>query len=502
ASLLDSVNFSQLTFLSNGIFLIAVVINLSIVAFIFASQKTKYLSVRTCNIATVLCCLAVGSIFFTLPEADIQDSASICAEDGYIRGFIVNAQLWGEMNDAIGSTVSAADAEFEYGFTTREATTDIKPNIIYIMSEAFWDVTLLPNITFSEDPIPTLHALGNEGISGNLVSPMYGGGTDNVEFEVITGFSLKYFPYQTNVYTTALKKPIPSIPRYLKSMGYQTLAVHPYEGTFFDRKEVYPLLGIDRFIALEDMKDTKVKGAYASDDFFADYIISEYKQAQKPVYMYNISMQNHWPYTTENYYSEYEIEVKSKETLTKDQLIALRNYTQGIHDADASLKKITDYFRTIKEPTVVVFMGDHLPVLTEQFGIYKDLGYIDSTFDDINTINERLLIDCQKILKTPYLIWSNYEIGSEKGKTLSASYLGSYVMSKIGMEIPPFYNFLLDYSNKVPVNRYFLAVDASGRPFLETPAAYNNYESTYENIQKNMMFGEQNQWTLFEVKQE
>lgn len=252
------------------------------------------------------------------------------------------------------------------------------------------------------------------------------------------------------------------------------------------------------------MPDAKRKGSYISDDYFADRIISEYEKAPKPVFMYNISMQNHWPYTTENYYQNYDIKVSSNKNLNRSEMIALQNYTQGIRDADTSLKKIVDYFKTVKEPTVIIFMGDHLPALTDNLGIYKNLGYIDSAISDSDLFkggtsisDETIMLQSQKVLETPYLIWFNYQTDLEEGKTISANYLGIYTMSKIGMGLPPFYNFLLDYSNKLPVNRYFLSIDASGKLYSDTPANYSIYEYVYMTVQNDIIFGNQNEIKLF-----
>jgi len=501
AGLLKDIDITQYNFLFNWVLLLLLAINIIIIIFIF---RSKFKVVRISILPTVISFAVIVAFIFITPKADMADTASICEKDGYVRGFIVCAHIWSQMNDNHIATASATDNDLQYEFASKKATTDIKPNIIFIMSEAFWDATLLPNVTFSEDPIPNLHALAKEGISGYMVSPTYGDVTCNVEFEIMTGFSLKYLPYQTNAYTTSIKKEIPSLPSYFKSIGYQTIAVHPYQNTFFSRNIVYPLMGIDRFITEPDMPDAKRKGSYISDDYFADRIISEYEKAQKPVFMYNISMQNHWPYTTENYYDNYDIKVASSKNLHKDSLIALQNYAQGIHDADVSLKKIVDYFKTVKEPTVIVFLGDHLPALTDNLGVYKDLGYIDSSISDSDLFkggtsisDETIMVQSQKVLETSYLIWFNYQTDLEEGKTISANYLGIYTMSKMGIKIPPFYNFLLEYSIKVPVNRYFLSVDVSGKLYNKTPGYYNIYEYVYQTVQNDILYGNQNNKDLF-----
>ena len=59
-----------------------------------------------------------------------------------------------------------------------------KPDIIVVMSESFWDPTLLPGTTITPDPMPNVRALR----SGSMFSPEFGGMTANVEFEALTGF--------------------------------------------------------------------------------------------------------------------------------------------------------------------------------------------------------------------------------------------------------------------------------------------------------------------------
>ena len=68
-----------------------------------------------------------------------------------------------------------------------------QPNIIFIQLESFFDLTMVKDLQFSEDPIPFFHQLQKETTSGNLGVPVYGAGTINTEFEVITGMSTEYF---------------------------------------------------------------------------------------------------------------------------------------------------------------------------------------------------------------------------------------------------------------------------------------------------------------------
>ncbi len=52
----------------------------------------------------------------------------------------------------------------------------------------------------------------------------------------------------------------------------------------------------------------------------------------------------------------------------------------GLTDADAALGKLTDYFAQTEEPTILVFLGDHLPGLSlgGEDTLYTRLGYASS----------------------------------------------------------------------------------------------------------------------------
>ncbi|MEG1550608.1 MAG: sulfatase-like hydrolase/transferase, partial [Ruthenibacterium sp.] len=110
-----------------------------------------------------------------------------------------------------------------------------KPNIIYVMNESFWDVSKLQGITYDRELTPTLTKLKNEGAYGLVYSPSFGGGTCDVEFEALTGFSIEHLPSGAKPYQQYVTKDMPSLPQYLKTKGYETLAIHGYNRKFWSR---------------------------------------------------------------------------------------------------------------------------------------------------------------------------------------------------------------------------------------------------------------------------
>lgn len=135
-----------------------------------------------------------------------------------------------------------------------------KPNVIIIMSEAFWDPTVFKELKFSEDPLPFFHKIQKDSQTGNLFVPVMGGGTANTEFEVLTGFSTQFLQPGIIPYVSIMNQPVESLASIMSANGYKTTAIHPYHSWFYNRDKIYNLMGFDRFIPMEFLGDFKQIG--------------------------------------------------------------------------------------------------------------------------------------------------------------------------------------------------------------------------------------------------
>ncbi len=107
-----------------------------------------------------------------------------------------------------------------------------KPNIIMIMSESLFDLTNLPGISYSENPLAYFQNYGENYVSGSIATEVYGGRTCQTEYEVLTGHSVYFTDPQNIAYMKLVNEHTPSIPKLLKEEGYKTFAVHGYEKAF------------------------------------------------------------------------------------------------------------------------------------------------------------------------------------------------------------------------------------------------------------------------------
>lgn len=358
-----------------------------------------------------------------------------------------------------------------------------QPNVIFIMNEAFWDPTLLPNVKFSEDPVPTIHQLQKESTSGYLLSPQFGGGTSNVEYEVLSGNSMSFLPSGSVPYQQYISKPLPSLASYFENKDYKSMAIHSYEGWFWNRENVYKQMGFESFKSKDHFDSPEYKGFFISDDEVSRSIIQEVDNTEKPMFIYAVTMQNHGPYDDDTRYKDGN-PIKAEGNLTNDARKILETYTHGAHDADQSLKMLIDHFKESDEPTVIVFYGDHLPMLGLDYDVYKQGGLIGAS-------GQWSLEENKKMHSVPFVMWSNMQLPKQQVPSLSDSFLGSFVLDTLQMEKPAAFALGDQLRQQTPGLLRDLVVDASGGLHQTVPEGSQDLVNQYRELQYDLLFGKQ-----------
>lgn len=299
----------------------------------------------------------------------------------------------------------------------------IKPNLIFIQLEAFFDPTILPNVTFSKDPIPFFRSLKERFTNGNLSVNVFGAGTANTEFEVLTSMSMQLFSYETHPFTSHVNKQVDSIAHNLKGYGYKTSGMHNNVGWFYNREDVYPRLGISKALFSEDMNTTNfvydVPGVPKDKELFKE-IINYTSSTKEKDFVIGITMELHGPYYL---WQGHDIKVTS-DIVSNENLAILEEYAYKLYEVDTALKSFINYYEQSKEPTMIILYGDHLPWLGDEKITYYETGYIDKA----ETIE-----NFYKMYNTPLLIWDNYRDENKEEITLGSSFLVPYVIKEIGL---------------------------------------------------------------------
>ncbi len=113
------------------------------------------------------------------------------------------------------------------------------------------------------------------------------------------------------------------------------------------------------------------RGIFASDDALTRYIIKEADNTEAPFFFFAVTLQGHGPYE-EHRYAKNTVEVDAP-TLSDAPTKTLATYTQGVKEADQSLKMLMDWAKKRRRETIIVMFGDHLPPLGD---VYTESGYM------------------------------------------------------------------------------------------------------------------------------
>lgn len=292
------------------------------------------------------------------------------------------------------------------------------PNILFVQLESYFDIEEVEFFTTSEDVTPNLHQMAQQYSTGYFKVPSIGAGTANTEFEVLTGMNLRFFGPGEYPYKTMLKdNTCESAATALAALGYGTHALHNNGGNFYSRSRVFNNIGFDSFTSKEFMNilQTTEKG-WAKDDVLLQHIEDAMNSTEQQDFVFTVSVQGHGDYPAEKVLENPKIKVEGIE----DE--ALKNrweyYVNQVYEMDQFAGNLVKQVEKRKEPTVIVFYGDHLPTL----GLKAE------------DLKGRYLYD------TNYVIWDNIGLAKED-RNIPAYQIAADVFDRLGIHSGTVFNY-------------------------------------------------------------
>jgi phosphoglycerol transferase MdoB-like AlkP superfamily enzyme len=345
-------------------------------------------------------------------------------------------------------------------------------NIIAILSESYWDPTLLPKLSWSNDPARLLHAGTTQNfVRGMALSPVFGGYTCNAEFEFLTGLSMAFLPRGSIPYQHHLHANIPSLASFFRHRGYKTTAIHPNDARFWNREQVFRHMGFDRFISIADFRHPEMAGPYVTDMALTEKILETLKNNEGSSFIFAASIGNHMPYDFDRFSRVSDFYVTSRQDIgfLPGQLDLIRNYAKGVSEAEKALYQLIDALSKPDQPeTIVLLFGDHLPPFGHGFSAYHAGGLVG----DENPVHWSLA-EHDLMHTVPYLVWSNRALRAQPPKDLiNFSTLHAYLVKLVGSGQSGFHRLLDDVATGGLVRGYAAAPTPSGRMRTNAHAAY------------------------------
>lgn len=376
----------------------------------------------------------------------------------------------------------------------REGSEEIKkpgkaPNIIVVMNESFADLKTLGGLKLSRDYMPYFRKLKNT-IRGYTYTSVFGGNTANSEFEFLTGNTLAFLPDNSVPYQLYLRSQVPGLTQTLKDQGYSpAYALHPYYNTGYSRYKIYPLMGFDRFYTSDDFSVfTDTVNYHITDEEDYKKLIEIYeknKKKDKPFYLFNVTMQNHGSYDGTLYETGNDVQIEG----SLGYYSRAEQYLNMIRMSDEALKYLVEYFEKVKDPTIILFFGDHQPDLDEEF-------YNALLGEEISELQGE---DLEKLYQVPFLIWANYEIEDRFVEKTSNNYLSTYLAQIGGIETTGYLDYLTKLREEIPcINALgYWGADGNYYDLKDETSPYYSKIREYQFLEYNNIFGKEEQISSF-----
>ena len=321
--------------------------------------------------------------------------------------------------------------------------------VIMILSETFSDPTRVPGVSFSLDPIPNIRNIKNTTTSGLMLSPGYGGGTANIEYQALTGLNLANFndslivPYQQLVPNQ--NDPYSFNQIWMKKYGKNaSTAVHPFQQSMYLRNINYRKFGFSYLYTLDSKIPLEHTGCIDRSPYVSDSeayqsildLLDKQQDSKSSQFLQLITMQNHMPYA--DYYDNNEFsDANISEDLSDGERWNINAYTKGINWTDQETADFLNQLDQIDKPITVIFYGDHLP------GIYDTA--------DMDKNNKTVLHE------TDYFIWSNSVSPSHDTKVnpvttayTSSNYFMPLAAEHMNAKVSPYLAMLTELQQEVP----------------------------------------------------
>lgn len=393
----------------------------------------------------------VCKLDFYAPYMDYWNLNNNVKKYGIAMSFLSNTRHM-TIEEPEGYLEEEAEKYFLNGFEEAGVDEEFMPDVIVIMNESFSDLSVLSSQLDSNMYLSYFNSLEDNTVKGKaLVSPL-GGTTANTEYEFLTGNTMFFLrggsvPFQQYVNRNGIY----SITQILKTKGYHTIGIHPYDKKGYSRYRVYPRLGFDEFLDIDDFDNLElIRDRYASDRTSYEKVIEEYEKNQEqgqPIFIFNVTMQNHSGYDT-RYFGEEAFAIPGYER----EFPMAEEYLTLIKMSDESIHILLDYFSDVEKPVVIAFFGDHQPNVETEF--YETmLG---------KSMEEWSLEESQLRYIVPFFIWTNYDIEEENGIFTSANYLSELMFEKAGINLNSYQEFLKETKGEIPALNGHCFVDSEG----------------------------------------
>ncbi len=293
----------------------------------------------------------------------------------------------------------------------------LKPrNVHVIVLESFIDPRLieelqLPPSVLASQLLPYLNR--NKDFS-HVISPIYGGGTAQAEFELLTGIKAlsKVNQIEFNVMQGGA---VSSFIRRLQQHDYRTIATIGPSSSFFNSKQAYQSLGFYEIQYLQDeleLADFLDEAPLFDGDLLEQNLIKvkkHFEDNKQPLFNYVLGMYGHLPFARD--------EDKRPDVVTVDHRDdRLRRISNQFYYRTKAIAHYLERLIELDKEAIIYITSDHLPSILGVRTNYQ----LDNKVNIALLISHGKTIDVsgKRLFEIPWVIW-DLLVGEKIDRNLS-----------------------------------------------------------------------------------
>lgn len=244
--------------------------------------------------------------------------------------------------------------------TAQSAAIAKNRNLIFIQVESLEKAVINTTIN-GQEITPYLNELAEQGMYfPNYFTQVSQGNTADAEFVILN--SLYPLPSQVAFIDYAQNK-YQALPDVLARNGYHTYSLHGDSPTFWNRSNIYPHLGYQKYLNARDFTITRPVGFrdLGDDDFFKQSL-QKLKNFSQPFMATLITLSSHTPFDLPA--DLQTLNLGDDARFNENQ----KKYLQSVHYTDQSIRTFISQLKDagLFDTSLIVIVGDH--------GSYTDIG--------------------------------------------------------------------------------------------------------------------------------
>lgn len=266
------------------------------------------------------------------------------------------------------------EVPFDLIIDTPAGIIDTRRNIYVILLESFIDPAWFPGFSWSREPLTELFARWRSEVGSVAISPVFGNGSTNAEFEIMCGLPAAVGGSSIVFQYVREGARLPCLPDFLARHGYRTFSIVAEPPSFLHSGTARRGMGFQRTIFAPEMDMTDRDGGWLSAEAMFQQALAFNEQmrtrgGEAPIFSLVFVTAGHFPY-------ERDMTARPDVITMQPDDAIVRAWVNGAHYNAVAATRYIEAIQQSDPTALIILAGDHNPALGANFAGYRRGGRV------------------------------------------------------------------------------------------------------------------------------